>query len=148
MLYAAMPKETPPLQQDMFTGQLVDTRSSYRRRMDREQQKPQQPGLFTARQVIQHEARRRPWLNDLPTYRIALESEDPRTPEEIEHDLLREAQALTSPMFGNQTEPVAEAPAPLTLPPAVMIAGLRARTRALSVPVRRRRAPLATDSPA
>lgn len=122
----------------MFTGQWVDTRSSYRRRVDREREQPQQPQLFSARQIIQHDARRRPWLNDLPGYTIALESEDPRTPEEVERDLLREAQALTSPMFA---EPSTEAPAPITLPPAVVIAGLRARIRAHSVPVRRRGTP-------
>jgi hypothetical protein len=134
-----------PRQQDMFTGEWVDNRSSYRKRLDREHEQPRQGQLFSAREVVQHEARRRPWLNDLPAYSIDLEREETRTPEEIERDRLREAQSLTPPMFDS------DAPVPVTEPisptPILMNTGLRARLRAQSVPVRRRSTPLATPPP-
>jgi hypothetical protein len=135
-----MGKETTPLQQDMFSGEWIDNRSSYRKRMDRENNQPRQLTMFAAREVIQLGVQARPWLNNLPDYQLTLESEDPRTPEEIERDLLREAEALTVPMFA--VEPVTEnAPAqavPSPQPPPIEIRGFRARARAASVPVRRR----------
>lgn len=137
-----MPKEDTPLQIDMFSGELVDNRSSYQKRKDRQRQRPQQPQLFKAREVIQHDARRKPWLNNLPGYQINLEREETRTPEEIERDLLREAQALTEPMFAPQAEPTSPEPELAALPPVLLIVGLRARARAQSVPVRRRTAPV------
>lgn len=126
-----------PRQQDMFSGEWVDNRSSYRKRLDREREQPRQGQLFSAREVIQHDVRRRPWLNDLPAYSIDLEREETRTPEEIERDLIREAQEQTVPLFGSDTPaPVTE---PASPPPLLVNSGLRARLRAQSVPVRRRR---------
>jgi hypothetical protein len=129
-----------PRQKDIFTGEWVDARSSYQKQLDRERNQPQQMALFAAREVVQIGVQMRPWLNDLPSYRLELESEDPRTPEEIEQDLIREAQALTVPLFAG--EPVVEElppePVPRQLPPIVPIRGFRARTRASSIPVRRR----------
>lgn len=125
-----------PLQQDMFTGQLADTRSSYRKRLDREHNQPQQMQMFRAREVVDIGASVRPWLKDLPSYPLVLESEDVRTEEEIERDLMREAEALTTPLFAEEDAAV---PAPKTQPP-ISLRGYRARARVSSVQVRRRAA--------
>jgi hypothetical protein len=145
-----MNKETPPLQQDMFTGEWIDNRSSYRKRVDRESSQPKQLEIFAAREVVQIGVQLRPWLNQLPDYKLELESEDPRTPEEIERDLLRQAQEQTVPMFAGEpvtgAEPDGAAHSPRS--PAIAVRGFRARARAASVPVRRRAsAPIEAHQP-
>jgi hypothetical protein len=134
-----MPAEIPR-QRDIFTGEWVDARTNYRKRLDRERSQPQQMALFAAREVVQIGVQIRPWLNDLPDYPLELESEDPRTPEEIEHDLLLEAQKQTVPMFAADpmTEDAPAEPSPHQLPPIQPIRGFRARARAASISVRRR----------
>jgi hypothetical protein len=143
-----MPPEIPR-QKNLFTGEWVDARTDYRKRLDRERGQPQQMALFAAREVVQIGVQIRPWLNDLPDYPLQLEREDPRTPEEVERDLLLEAQKQTVPMF--DSEPVPETspsePSPRQLPPIQPIRGFRARARAASVPVRRRRAPVEASHP-
>lgn len=133
-----MNKESPALQRDMFTGQLADTRSSYRKRLDRERNQPQQMQMFRAREVVDIGASVRPWLKDLPSYPLVLESEDVRTEEEVERDLMREAEALTVPLF------VEETPAEITpepgIPPPLTLRGYRVRARMRCVPVRQRAA--------
>jgi hypothetical protein len=129
-----------PRQKNLFTGEWVDARTDYRKRLDRERGQPQQMALFPAREVVQIGVQVRPWLNDLPDYPLQLEREDPRTPEEMEHDLLLEAQKQTVPMFDSEpvTETPSSEPSPHRLPPLQSIRGFRARARGSSVPVRRR----------
>jgi hypothetical protein len=137
-----------PRQKNLFAGEWLDARTDYRKRLDRERGQPQQMALFAAREVVQIGVQVRPWLNELPDYPLELEREDPRTPEEIERDLLLEAQKQTVPMF--DSEPVPETlpsePSPRQLPPIQPIRGFRARARAASVPVRRRRTELKPDT--
>ena len=107
-----------PLQREMFTGDLVDNRSSYQKRLDKERQAPQQMVLFATGDMVQLGEKVRPWLSQTARPPLVLEKEDPRTPEEIERDLQREAEALTNSMFGLaavaiQQQPISDpSPAP------------------------------------
>lgn len=47
-----MPKEVP-LQFDLFSGELVDNRTAKQKRLDREQEKPQQSLMFSQREMAQ-----------------------------------------------------------------------------------------------
>lgn len=126
-----------PKQYDMFSGELVDNRTSRQRRADRQRDDWQQLSMFKLSETYQPGVTPRPWLNEMPRGTLMLEREDHRTPEEIETDLLREAQKLTVPMF----EPSPELPEPTAeISPAapIPIEGLRAQMRRAAVRVRRR----------
>jgi hypothetical protein len=97
-----MAKESFPLQHDMFTGELVDNRSRHQKRLENQAQQPHQMLMFKIGEMMPLGASVRPWLKDLPRPQLELVSEDPRTPEEVELDLLRAAATLTSPMFGSE----------------------------------------------
>jgi len=58
-----------PLQSDMFTGALVDNRSSYQKRLDQERQAPQQMILFAPTEMAQLGESVRPWLSRRPDRR-------------------------------------------------------------------------------
>lgn len=69
--------------------------------------------MFSARETVRLGECCRPWLRDLPRPVLELEILDLRTDEEKEHDLQRQAEALTVPMFS--VEPVLEPdPPPVT----------------------------------
>lgn len=102
-----MEKGDIPLQFDMFKGTLVDSRSSYHKKLDRERELPPQLSMFTAQQHQELSAHARPWIEDAPKGKLTLDIQDVRTPEEIEADLLHEAQLLTVALF----------PEPLPAPP-------------------------------
>src|SRR4051812_3366375 len=87
------------LQIDLFTGDLVDTRTSAQRQHDKERDKPQQTQMFSTRDVAQFGVTARPLLPISPTTRLALISEDPRTEEEKDRDLERAAQKQTIQLF-------------------------------------------------
>lgn len=101
------------LQYDLFTGELVDNRSSYQKRLDQERQAPQQLLMFATREVVQLGENVRPWLSEMDRSALILEQEDPRTPEEIKRDLQQQAQALTFSLFEAKA---ASQPAPLLDP--------------------------------
>jgi hypothetical protein len=84
-----------PLQQDMFTGGLVDNRSRAQKREARLRQLPQQPLLFRQRDVAQFGVKPKPLISLSPHTQLALDQEDPRTAEQKERDLLASAQAQT-----------------------------------------------------
>lgn len=127
----------------MFSGQLVDARSAYQKRQVREQQRPHQMLMFPVKEILQLGERARPWLNNMPAGQLILERVDPRTPEEIERDLIREAQQNTVPMFGNEALPSQypdgsdDSTLPF-LPADVRTIGYRARARYALIPLRRR----------
>ncbi|MBZ0283148.1 MAG: hypothetical protein K8L97_20590 [Anaerolineae bacterium] len=113
-----MRKEDVPLQQDMFTQTWVDNRSRSQKHTAGLQQMP----MFSIHQTFTFGARVRPYLANTPRPPLELISEDTRTPEEIEQDLMREAQQYTALMPGlspldsppsNEEKPD---PAPMTLP--------------------------------
>ncbi len=100
-----MPEAEVPLQRDMFTGELVDNRSRYHKRRDKARSQPTQPLLFSLQETLQIGVSVRPWLKDAPKPKLELVSEDPRTEEEKERDLRREAEALTGNLFANLPNP-------------------------------------------
>lgn len=88
-----------PLQVDLFTGALVDTRTQHQKRQDAERaQSITQAEMFSQRDVAQFGVTAHPVMPFSPG-RLQLLIEDPRTEEEIEQDRQRQAQALTSPLF-------------------------------------------------
>ena len=94
-----MGKEDLPLQIDLFTGELADTRTKAQKHTDRERVKPQQIELFAQREIAQFGVRANPHLPLSEHTRLVLIREDPRTEEEKEYDRLREAERLTDKLF-------------------------------------------------
>lgn len=153
-----MSKEDLPLQIDMFTGEPVDARSAHQKRQDRLRQAPQQIQMFKTPEMVQIGGRTRSpyqdWLDHSTAPPLVLQMIETRTPEEIERDLIREAEKRMTPMFPEDppTE-TDESPSftqnPSTIPRSGVIfdadhhrcqRGLRARLRAQSVPIRHRSA--------
>lgn len=89
----------------MFSGELVDTRSDHQKKKDRERSTPQQTQMFKTPEMVQFGVRTtsayREWLDQATAPPLILESQDTRTPEEIEQDLVREAQKHTISLFGD-----------------------------------------------
>jgi hypothetical protein len=98
-------KEGIPLQADMFTGDWKDNRTRRQRKADRDSLQPQQQTMFTLGETYQLGASYRPWLKAAPPGQLTLEREDIRTPEEIERDLIRQANEQTTNMFGTNSLP-------------------------------------------
>lgn len=128
------------LQQDMFTGELVDNRTGGQKRTDREREQPQQTEMFGQREIAQFGVRARPQMSLSPHTKLVLIAEDPRTPEEVERDLQRTAEALTCQMFGGGAangggegapEPVAtaEVETHTPIPDNIIVIGFRVRAR-------------------
>jgi hypothetical protein len=87
------------LQRDMFTGEMVDNRTAAQKRTDHERDIPMQRQMFSLQETVQIDVSAYPWLSETSRPTLELVSEDPRTPEEIERDLMREAEALTNNLF-------------------------------------------------
>lgn len=150
-----MSKEAVSLQFDMFSGELVDARSASQKRKDKERANPQQIQLFSASEVIQFGATTksayRDWLDQATAPPLVLHMIETRTPEEIELDLLHEAQKQMNPLFGEDGQDidaaVVDSDEGTTTPVSVIVfdakahhhqLGLRARLRAQCIPVRHR----------
>ncbi len=138
-----------PLQADMFSGELVDTRTAAQKARDRERDKPQQIEMFAQHEIAQFGVRAHPQMSLSEHTKLVLISEDPRTPEEIEQDRDRAAQAMTKPMFDeNDSEPEPTNEVVLfqrmtkarDIPSPIM--GFRQRQRYFQARVRRRTAPV------
>lgn len=97
-----------PLQYDLFSGDLVDNRSGYQKRRDKDRQAPQQLLMFATREVVQLGENVRPWLAQMDRPELILAQEDPRTTEEIEHDLQQQAEDLTYSLFAEEALPETE----------------------------------------
>ena len=93
-----MSKEIP-LQHDMFSRELVDTRSRVQKSRDRQSEQFQQMSMFSVRETVQYGVSAHPWLKDLPAPTLTLEIQDVRMEEEKEQERRRLAESLTAPMF-------------------------------------------------
>jgi hypothetical protein len=124
----------------MFTGERVDARSDYHKRQDRERQRPQQTLMFPIGEILPFVVSTHPWLKDLPASQLELTSPDPRTAEDIERDLLREAEQHTAPLFAIEESPPqgVDEQLSLKLSQEVCWVGYRLRARRAGIPVRRR----------
>ena len=144
-----MSKEIP-LQQDMFSEALVDTRSDYRKRQDRQRDKPRQAELFSVQETVQVGVNPRPWLKTMAAPTLILEMQDVRTEEEKDRDWWREAHKQIAPMFDETQETNGHAQADTTQPgeiaavepkvvyeaPNLRHVGYRADARRRCIPVR------------
>jgi len=99
-----MPSKEIPQQFDMFTGELVDTRNRRQRKLDRERDLPRQIEMFSQRDVAQFGVRANPTMPLSGNVKLILIPEDPRTDEEIERDIQREAERRTVAMFADTPE--------------------------------------------
>jgi hypothetical protein len=89
-----MPQEVP-LQYDMFTDELVDTRSCTQKRRGAANDRPKQAEMFSTRELAQFGVRANPQLPLSPKTRLELSIQDPRTEEEKEYDRMKAAEAKT-----------------------------------------------------
>ena len=142
-----MSKEGPPLQHDLFTGELVDNRSNYQKRKDKDRSAPQQLQMFRTPEIVQFGVSARPWLKDAPQPQLVLEIQETRTPEQIERDLMREAEKQTVSLFGDAASSLPGETETTDRPFSRIIynaqthrqpVGLRAWLRAQQIPVRPR----------
>jgi hypothetical protein len=127
-----MPAEIP-LQHDMFTGELVDTRTRQQKRRDRARELPQQVAMFDTRTTLEL-ARSKHRHFDLTTQdgrplALALMMQDPRTEEEVEADRMQAAQAMTVPMFAHSPPGETGQPAPSEAETTLFPSGLKLNTR-------------------
>ena len=93
-----MSKEIP-LQQDMFSGEWVDARTKQQKQRDRQQALPQQAPMFSQHDIAQFGVTAHPLMPISDNTKLVLEQEDPRTVEEIAHDLARHIEEKSSPLF-------------------------------------------------
>ncbi|MDX2076204.1 MAG: hypothetical protein SFZ02_07220 [bacterium] len=145
-----MSKEGLILQYDMFTGQPVDNRTATQKKRDQEINAPQQIQMFKTPEIVQLGMKKKTlygeWMQKAPHHPLVLHQIDTRTPDEIECDLMREAQKKTIPLFGDTPPKATLSPTvipdtPLQTEPRVVfdakrdrpITGLRAKLRAQSV---------------
>ncbi|MBI1280103.1 MAG: hypothetical protein GC179_18385 [Anaerolineaceae bacterium] len=151
-----MSKEGLSFQYDMFSGELVDSRSDSQKKKDKERSTPQQTQMFKTPEMVQFggkiKSAYRDWLDHATVPPLVLEILDTRTAEEIERDLMREAEKLMTPMFTEEPPatvedqvPLQENPVSQQQPTVIFEAkqhqcqrGLRSRLRTQSIPVRRR----------
>ena len=137
-----MPVEIP-LQVDMFSGKLVDSRNSAQRVRDRERNRPQQTEMFSQRDIAQFGVKAHPQMPLIEHTTLVLICEDPRTPEEIERDRQKAAEALTTPLFAVQEQVQVEEVPQCELHPRIdplppLVVGLRFKQRFVQAHVRRR----------
>lgn len=89
-------------QHDMFTQELVDTRTQKQKRYDKELEKrnaPKQIEMFRVDEIYQFGVTGKPRWRLEKSLPLFLEQEDPRTGEERERDQQQAAERLTVPLF-------------------------------------------------
>jgi hypothetical protein len=101
-----------PLQIDLFTGALVDTRTREQKRLDELLHIPQQLLMFPQREIAQFGVSAHPVM-PLSPGKLHLISEDPRTDEEVERDLQREAEKSTLSLFAEASTQTVEVSRPV-----------------------------------
>ena len=84
-----MSKEVP-LQVDMFSGELVDTRTRKQKKREKETKKPVQTEMFSQRELAQFGVQARPQIPLSPKTRIELALQDLRSEEDKEAARQRE----------------------------------------------------------
>src|SRR5258708_4769403 len=97
-----------PLQLDMFSGALVDTRTRTQKQHDTKAEQPQPIEMFSQRDIAQFGVQARPLMPIASGTKLALISEDPRTPDEVERDTQRAAEEKTYRMFSEEAVPPVE----------------------------------------
>jgi hypothetical protein len=86
-------------QYDMFSGDLVDTRSRAQRRRDTTAALPSQGELFSQREIAQFGVSANPQMPLSPKTRLELAIDDPRSEEEKDRDRMKAAEASTYGLF-------------------------------------------------
>ena len=112
--YAPDMPNNEALQFDMFSGEAVDNRTTTQKRKAKKREAPQQFEMFSQRDVAQFEVRARPQMPLPESATMALIIQDPRSPEQVELDRQRAAEALNGHLF-SEPEPeqqLAQAPGP------------------------------------
>ena len=101
-----MSKEVP-LQIDMFSGELVDTRTRKQKKQEAERQGPVQAEMFSQREMAQFGVRAHPQIPISPKTRIELALQDLRTKEEQEEArrIEIEKRSYRLPGFENELAP-------------------------------------------
>ena len=102
-----MSKEVP-LQVDMFSGELVDTRTRKQKKQEAERQGPVQGEMFSQREMAQFGVRANPQIPISPKTRIELTLQDLRTKEEREEArcIEIEKRSYRLPGFDDELAPV------------------------------------------
>jgi hypothetical protein len=98
-----MPKEVP-LQASLFTGDLVDTRTTKQKKAAEEQEKPKQAEMFSQRELGQFGVNPHPQIPLSPKTHIELALQDMRTDEEKERDFQQEVESRSLRLFGGEAE--------------------------------------------
>jgi hypothetical protein len=92
----------------MFSGEWVDNRTRRQKQQDEERERrrwyAQQMAMFSQRDLAQFGVEAHPHMPLSDHTRLVLEPEDPRTPEEKEEALQRQAEQQTQPMFDKHSE--------------------------------------------
>ena len=94
----SMSKEIP-LQVDLFTGELVDTRTRKQKKTAAEQEKPRQTEMFSQREMAQFGVNPRPQIPISPKTRIELALQDMQTEEEKADAIQKEAEKRNYRLF-------------------------------------------------
>ena len=102
-----MSKEVP-LQVDMFSGELVDTRTRKQKKREQERKKPVQTEMFSQREIAQFGVQTRPQIPLSPKTRIELALQDLRSEQEKEAARQREIErrSYRLPGFERDTDEV------------------------------------------
>jgi len=104
-----MPKEVP-LQIDIFSQKLVDTRTPKQKKKAKALEQPRQAEMFCQRELAVFGANGRPRLPISPKTRIELAIQDARSQEEIAQQFQREIEENTYPMPWANAQTVNEPP--------------------------------------
>ena len=88
-----------PLPIDMFTGEPVDNRTARQKRLAKIRAGGQRIGMFPQPDLFQSRLKARPQIPLPPGAKLALIMQDPRTPEQVELDRQRAAEALNGQLF-------------------------------------------------
>lgn len=126
-----------PLQVDMFSGQLRDTRTDTQKKADSERIQPHQQLMFSQRDIAQFGVNPRPQFSLPETATLMLMREDPRTEEEKEHAQDQEARRLTRPLFEFPTASNIPQPASENEPQTAPLPPFARRDWSLGAPRRR-----------
>lgn len=103
-----MTVEIHQLQRDMFTSELVDNRTRHQKEADARRHDWTQMNMFSIQEAPVGILRAKPVvdIDDLPSPPLILQREDPRSDEEKDTVLRREAEALTVKMFAEENNDV------------------------------------------
>src|SRR5258706_9775888 len=97
-----------PLQHDMFSGELVDTRTAKQKEQDKFRTQPQPMEMFPQKDIAQFGVVAHPLLPISDKTQLGLTHEDPRTDLEKARDLEREAQRHMVELFPPEPKTVGE----------------------------------------